>query len=147
MLVSGNCGSCAPIWHTGFAKLQMTCVRSRRSCSSFELQIVPLCGSLPLPHPSLFAGLGEPCIRWELLKFKLTNQISASGENCAIRRYVKSFHSDWLDRRTFTHRSLVYGFLRSNAGWKKIRIVLFLYFWQSIYQSNFCSLWIGLARD
>ena len=58
MLVSGNCGSCALTWHTGF-KLQMTRARSRRLCSSFELQIVPWCGSLPLPLPSLFAGLGE----------------------------------------------------------------------------------------
>ena len=39
-----------------------------------------------------------PCIRQGLLKFKLTNQIPASGKNCAIRRHVSS---DWLDRRAF----------------------------------------------
>ena len=70
----------------------------------------------------------KPCIRRELLKFKLANQNSASGENCAIRGYVKSLHSDWLDRRTFAQRSLVYSFLRSNAERQKIRIVLFLHF-------------------
>ena len=49
MLVSVDCRSCAPIWHTDFAKLQMTRTRSRRSCSSFELQLFPLSSSLPLP--------------------------------------------------------------------------------------------------
>ena len=55
--------------------------------------------------------LNSPCIRRELLKFKLTNQNSASGENCAIRRYIKNFHSDCLDRWTFAQCSLIYGFL------------------------------------
>ena len=30
----------------------------------------------------------RPCIRRGLLKFKLTNQNSASGKNCAIRRHI-----------------------------------------------------------
>ena len=48
----------------------------------------------------------KPCIRQELLRFKLTNQNPASGKNCAIRRHV---NSDWLDRRAFA--SLVRRFL------------------------------------
>ena len=32
-----------------------------------------------------------PCIRQELLKFKLTNQNSASGKNRAIRRHVNCY--------------------------------------------------------
>ena len=48
-----------------------------------------------------------PCIRRELLKFKLTNRNSASGENCAIRRHANCLHSDWLDRWTFAQPSLV----------------------------------------
>ena len=48
-----------------------------------------------------------PCIRRELLKFKLTNQNSASGKNCAIRRHANCLHSDWLDRWTFAQPSLV----------------------------------------
>ena len=31
------------------------------------------------------------CIRQELLKFKLTDQNSASGKNCAIRHHVNRF--------------------------------------------------------
>ena len=47
------------------------------------------------------------CIRRELLKSKLTNQNSASGKNCAIRRHANCLHSDWLDRWTFAQPSLV----------------------------------------
>ena len=53
----------------------------------------------------------QPYARREPLKFKLTNQNSANWENCAIRGYVKSLHSDWLDGWTFAQRSLVFGFL------------------------------------
>ena len=50
-----------------------------------------------------------PCIRRELLKFKLTNQNSASGKNCAILVlfdvtpivYIRAFSCDSLDRRFF----------------------------------------------
>ena len=42
-----------------FAELQMMCTRSGRSCN-FELQIVHLCSSLPLPlPPPLLTGFGE----------------------------------------------------------------------------------------
>ena len=51
-----------------------------------------------------------------------------------------------MDGRLLSVRFFMVSF-RTNAGRRKTRIVLFLYFWQSIYQSNFCSLWIGLARD
>ena len=46
----------------------------------------------------------HPCIRRELLKFKLTNQSSASGKNCAIRCHANCLHSDWLDMWTLDRR-------------------------------------------
>ena len=56
-----------------------------------------------------------PCIPRELLKFKLTNQNSASGKNCAIRRHVNRFAVKGPE----THlKDFVATFLPTNFGAK-----------------------------
>ena len=77
MLVSDDQGSYDPIWRDEstqfgyighvwrvfgiavFDNLQMMRTRSGKLCSCFELQILLLCGSLPLQLPSFFAGIDE----------------------------------------------------------------------------------------
>ena len=49
----------APLFDTlVFTKLQMAFTLSGKLCSCFKLQILLLCGSLPLTLPSTFVGLG-----------------------------------------------------------------------------------------
>ena len=91
---------------------------------SYKAEIFRKTGAISSSKPSKFhsdrwkwrpSTNPTPCIPRELLKFKLTNQNSASGKNCAIRRHVNRFAVKGPE----THlKDFVETFLPTNFGAK-----------------------------